>query len=137
MSAMPPGIPAVTVYGYCALTSARIASLIVSGRAAELVDAGGHFVVVYRGPGEDVIISARSGIVSYFMTRGGEGDRRGHGRDVATVARDTRLRPAWNHAAVADFLIFGHPLGQATFHPEVVRLPGAVVVRVPDRGPCG
>lgn len=134
MSAAPPGAPAVTVYGYCAVPPARIESVIESGRAADLVDADGHFVIVYRGPSEDVIISARSGIVSYFMTSSGKSGRLGHGRDVATVACSARLRPGWNQAAVADYLIFGHPLGPATIHPEVIRLPGGVLVRVADQG---
>jgi hypothetical protein len=129
-----PGASMVTVYGYCGLSSAQIASTIESGQAGKLVDASGHFVIVYRGPDADVIVSSRSGVVGYFVTVDRKGGRHAHGRDVATVARNTGLRPAWNHEGVADYLIFGHPLSTATIHPEVARLPGGVVVRI---GECG
>jgi asparagine synthase (glutamine-hydrolysing) len=131
MAEAEPGTPIVTVYGYCALSAAQIAGKVEAGKAAELVDAGGHFVIVYRGRDEDVLVSSRSGLVSYFVTVDQEGGRRAHGRDVATVARNVLLRPAWNYQAVADYLIFSHPLGAASFHPEITRLPGGVVVRVP------
>jgi hypothetical protein len=36
----------VTVYGYCGLSLAEIARTIESGKAWELVDASGHFVIV-------------------------------------------------------------------------------------------
>ena len=125
----------VTVYGYCGLSSAEIASTIESGKERDLVDVGGHFVIVYRGSDADVIVSSRSGIASYFVTVDRKGGRLAHGRDVATVARNARLRPAWNHEAVADYLIFSHPLGAATIHPEVARLPGGAVVRIGEGGP--
>jgi hypothetical protein len=38
----------VTVYGYCGLSPAEIASMIESGLAGDFVDASGHFVIVYR-----------------------------------------------------------------------------------------
>jgi asparagine synthase (glutamine-hydrolysing) len=124
----------VTVYGYCGLSAARLASAIESGRAEDLVDASGHFVIVYRGAVEDVIVSSRSGIVGYFVSVDGAGGRGGHGRDVAAVARSAGLQPGWNYEAVADYLIFGHPLGPATLHPGVARVPGGVVVRIAERG---
>ncbi len=124
----------VTVYGYCGLSSAEIAGTIESGKAEDLVDASGHFVIVYRVSDADVIVSSRSGIVGYFITIDRKGGRRAHGRDVVTVARNACLRPAWNYEAVSDYLIFGHPLGLATVHPEVARLPGGAVVRIEESG---
>jgi hypothetical protein len=128
------GASTVTVHGYCVLPVAQIARTIESGRAQDLVDAGGHFVIVHRGPDADTIVSSRSGIVGYFVTVGREVGRSDHGLDVATVVRNAHLGPAWNHEAVSDYLIFGHPLGTATIHPEVARLPCGAVVRIPERG---
>jgi hypothetical protein len=124
----------VTVYGYCGLTTAEISRKIESGETEHLVDADGNFVIVYRGRDEDVIVSSRSGIVNYFMAVDQADGRNAHGREIATVVRDARLRAGWNHQAVADYLVFGHPLGLASIHPEVSRLPGGVVVRIAGRG---
>jgi asparagine synthase (glutamine-hydrolysing) len=133
-TAAGPGAPAVTVHGYCGLSPAQIASAIESGGAGSLVDASGHFVIVYRAPDGDVIVSSRSGVVGYFVTAHPDGGRRAHGPDVATVVRNAGLRPGWDHEAVADYLMVGHPLGAATPHPEVARLAGSTVIRIPDRG---
>lgn len=128
------GASTVTVYGYCGLSPAEITSTIESGKARDLVDASGHFVIVYRGPDADVIVSSRSGIVGYFVTVDRMGGQRAHGRDVASMMRNARLRPAWNNEAVADYLIFSHALGAATIHPEVARLPGGAVIHIGERG---
>lgn len=128
------GAPSVTVHGYCGLSPAQIARAIESGQAGSLVDASGHFVIVQHDPRGDVIVSSRSGVVGYFVTADLGGGRRAHGPDVASAVRGARLRHAWDHAGVADYLVFGHPLGAATAHPQVARVAGGNVIRLPGRG---
>jgi Asparagine synthase len=129
-----PVAPTVTVYGHCARTVAEIRKVIEAGRAADLVDAPGNFVIVYAGGQSDVIVSARTGIVGYYLAAGQNGARPGHGPDAATAARNAGLAARWNHTAVADYLIFTHPLGASTFHPQVTRVPAGSVVQVAADG---
>jgi hypothetical protein len=126
--------PVITVYGHCAPSETEIRNAIEANRAGDLVDAHGDFVIVYSDGRSAVIVISRSGIVGYYLAVDEHGGRPGHGPDVATAARDAGLGLRWNHAAVADYLIFTFPLGTATFHPQVSRLPAGSVVRVTAEG---
>lgn len=137
-SAQEPGtssaVPAITVYGHCARTEAEIRKTIEADRAADLVDASGNFVIVCTDGQSDVIVSARTGVVGYYLAAGGKGIRPGHGPDVATAARNAGLVQRWNYEAVADYLIFTYPLGTSTLHPQVTRVPAGAVVRISADG---
>ncbi|RKS68162.1 asparagine synthase [Actinomadura pelletieri DSM 43383] len=117
----------VRIHGHCRLDEDAIRAALREGRAERLVDAGGAFVIVARGAAEDVIVSSRSVAVAYHHGRAA------HGRRLADVA--ATLPFAWNHRAVADFLVFAHPLGDDTFHPGVRLVPpGSVSITRGDGG---
>ncbi|GAA4235263.1 hypothetical protein GCM10022254_42160 [Actinomadura meridiana] len=110
------------IHGHCRLDDAAIRAAMREGRAERLVDAGGSFVIAAG----DVVVSSRSVAVAYHHGPAT------HGPGIADVA--ATLPFAWNHRAVADFLVFAHPLGDHTFHPGVQRLrPGTVSTMRGDR----
>ena len=108
--------------------------MLRDGRAAEIAAAAGDFVIVARGEDRDTIVSSRSGIVNYFWAADPGRARVIHGADLAAVLADGERPVAWNHAAVADYLTFGHPLGTETLQRGVNRVPaGAVMTLYRDR----
>ncbi|WP_158581713.1 asparagine synthase-related protein [Actinomadura spongiicola] len=110
----------VRVHGHCRLDENAVRVALREGRAERLVGTGGAFVIVARGADEDVIVSSRSVAVAYHHGRTEPGPAE-HGRRLADVA--ATLPFAWNHRAVADFLLYAHPLGDDTFHPGVRLVP--------------
>lgn len=127
------GVRRVEVHGHCELSEEAIADRLRAGRAADLVGAGGDFVIAARDRGRETIVSSTSGIVNYFWTRAGGGGGIFHGSTVADVLRACGRAVEWNHRALADHLVFDHPLGSDTTQAQVSRVPaGAVLEAGPD-----
>ncbi|WP_059006474.1 asparagine synthetase B family protein [Streptomyces specialis] len=126
MSGRAPASPRVTVRGHCPARPEAVAALVARGRAASLTALPGDFVIVAEETGRTTLISSRSGAVGHFYdTR----VPRAHGAclDEVLTAAGRPLR--WDHGAVADHLVFGHPLGEATLDRDIRRVPaGSVVV---------
>ncbi|RSN62023.1 hypothetical protein DMH08_19980 [Actinomadura sp. WAC 06369] len=127
--------------GWCAVPEARIGALVRSGRAAELTRADGRFVAAVAGGDRVTLVAGRSGAVVHVYDTGGT---LAHGGcvDDALAAAGRGLR--WNAEAVADYLRFGHLLGDASLDAGLRTVPpGAVVtltrgghrVEVPDPPP--
>ncbi len=123
-----PGGSQIDVHGHCGLSGGLIAERLRAGRAGDLVDADGDFVIASLRAGLSTIISSRSGIVNYYWAPNAAGAGISHGPDVAQVLRASGHGVEWNHRAVADHLVFDHPLGCDTTQAKVTRVPAGAVL---------
>ncbi|WP_432157915.1 hypothetical protein [Streptomyces sp. bgisy153] len=131
--------PRITVRGDCPPgTEAAVRRAFAAGpadasrAAASLVDLPGHFAATAAFPDREVVVTSRSGAVAhYYDTAAGSA---AHGASVTDVLGLARRAPRWNAAALADHLVHGHPLGDATLDRDVRRVPaGAVLTLAPPR----
>ncbi|MFI7241653.1 hypothetical protein [Streptomyces qinglanensis] len=123
--------PRITVRGDCPpATEDTVRAALADGpadasRVAALVDLPGHFAVTAELPDRDLILTSRSGAVAHYYDTV---TSRVHGASVTDVLTLAGRAPRWNAAAVADHLVHGHPLGDATLDRDILRVPAGAVL---------
>ncbi|WP_254716079.1 hypothetical protein [Actinomadura sp. WMMB 499] len=132
----------VTVHGWCEVPEERIAAIVRSGRAGSLTGAHGQFVIAVDEDDRVTLIAGRSGAVVHVYDTCGT---LAHGGCVGDALDAAGRGLRWNVEAVADYLRFGHLLGDASLDAGLRTVPaGAVVtltrdghrVAVPDPPPA-
>ncbi|MFF4319627.1 asparagine synthase-related protein [Streptomyces sp. NPDC001568] len=133
------GGPRITVRGHCPRGSEATVRAALAGAPADaasvaaLADLPGHFAVTAEYPDRDLVLVSRSGAVAHFYdTRA----PRAQGACLADVLAAAGREPRWNAEAVADHLVHGHPLGDATLDADVRRVPAGAVVTLPHDAPA-
>jgi hypothetical protein len=117
---------AVEILGYCHESRERIAALLESGRARDIVTLGGNFVVVATRSREVWIVTSAYGVVGYFFSSGPGWFR--HGQTTADVLGQRALDWQWNYRALTDFFAMEHLTGSDSLHAGVERTPAASVL---------
>lgn len=113
--------------GYCEWPDERLAQLLGSGRAKDVLAARGQFVIVAEDSHRTTIITSRHGVQHYYYTT--RADSVIHGDTVLGVCARADLPFKWNFRAVADALTLDHTVGDDTLTPDVQRTsPGSVLV---------
>ncbi|MFF3014526.1 asparagine synthase-related protein [Streptomyces sp. NPDC057939] len=133
------GGPRIRVRGHCPPGSeATVRAAPATAPAdtaffAALADLPGHFSVTVEYPDRDIVLVSRSGAVAHFYdTRA----PRAHGACLADVLAAAGREPRWHAEAVADHLVHGHPLGDATLDADVRRVPAGAVVTLTHDAPA-
>jgi asparagine synthase (glutamine-hydrolysing) len=122
----------VAVDGRCADQQGVVASARAA-RWSDITESAEHVVVAVDEEGAITLASSAAGLVEHVHSRrAGELE---HDATIAGVVARSGWTWEWDHAAVADVLVFGHPLGDRTLHRDVARLRGGTVVRLGPTGP--
>jgi hypothetical protein len=122
---MPAHETSVEVFGYCHAPPARIAALIDSGNARDVVHLGGNFVIVATKGNEVWIVTSAYGVVGYFFSTGPGWFA--HGQTVSDVLDHCAVDWKWNYQALADLFALEHITGCDTLHADIQRTPAASV----------
>ncbi|GGV00597.1 hypothetical protein GCM10010182_17360 [Actinomadura cremea] len=121
----------MTVHGWCAVPAERIAALVRAGHAESLTGAAGQFVVAVEEDDRVTLVSGRSGAVVHVYDTGGT---LAHGPCVDDALRAAGRGLRWNVEAVADYLLFGHLLGDASLDAGLRTVPPGAVVTLTREG---
>ncbi|ELS04297.1 hypothetical protein Xen7305DRAFT_00040260 [Xenococcus sp. PCC 7305] len=109
----------VTVYGYCSYSKRKLARLFFNKEEHLVAKALGNFVIVWNDSSRTVIITSYIGIIPYYYYF--EGQHFVQGKEILDVFKSSKQRWEWDFQALADYLIFNHPIDSSTFHKKIKR----------------
>lgn len=122
----------VAIHGHCVDPQA-VAESARSSRWSDITGSPEPLVVAVDEDRASTLAASSAGLVEHVHAR--LPDAVEHDPTVAGVVSRSGLSWEWDHAAVAELLMFGHPLGDRTLHRDVARLRGGTVVRLDRSGP--
>jgi hypothetical protein len=117
----------VDTFGYHSINQEHILMRLEEDSARDLVAEPGNFLIVAKDKDSTHIINSTLGAINYFYSI--YGNQLWHGPTVLSVLRASKQKWAWNWDALGDVICFEHPVGNATLHPNVFRVPPGTVLR--------
>lgn len=117
----------VKIYGYCSFSKEKIAKLFLAGKEDLILNALGNFVIVWDDNSKVVVVTSATGIVPYYFFS--EGQRFAHGNELLNVFQSCQQEWKWDFSALADYLVFDHPINSATLHKKIKRTTANTILR--------
>ena len=116
----------VTIYGYCSFSKQKLCKLFLNKKEYLIADALGNFVIVWNNDSRQVIVTSAIGIIAYYFYI--KNQYFTHGKEILEVFRDSQQVWEWDFQALADYLIFNHPVDSSTLHKYIKRTSANTII---------
>jgi asparagine synthase (glutamine-hydrolysing) len=120
----------ITSHGYHNMADDLILSKIERGRAIELTEQPGNFVIAVEDETNTWLISSLFGIINYYYSV--YSSKIWHGAYLLPILKESGQKWKWNWEVLGDVICLQHSVGEGTLHPNVTRLPPATVLHFTD-----